>query len=246
VDEALAFPADTIGPEQAPWVELLEKGYITETDPSAPPSSWMIQDEWRQMLEESIRSGKSDHWLGWCHLGIMHMGHDRLAEAREAWEKSIALRPSAWACRNLASLAGLEKKTEEAARLYVQAVKLCPGMWQLAQEAGQALLEAGQTKQWLDLVETLPAATRGHSHLRLLEARAALDLYQVERAGRLLMKKDLTLTNVREGDGGPVSIWFTYQAKRVAAAEGLKVDDALMERVKKEFPPPAHLDYRLG
>ena len=54
------------------------------------------------------------------------------------------------------------------------------------------------------------------------------------------------ITDIREGEGGPAHLWYAYQAKRVAAAEGVADDDELRKRVRREFPPPPYLDFRLG
>jgi len=243
---SLTFDDDGLSDEQQPWLELLESGTFPETAPQEPPASYMIQDPWRQMLEESVQAGRSDHWLAWLHLGIMYLAQKRYDDARRAWEASLSRRPSAWAHRHLAALAALQENHQEAARLYPLAVELAPEYVRLVVECGRALIAAGRPREWLQLVETLPLPVREVGRIRLLEARAALAVDDLARAGALLERPDLVITDIREGEGGPAHLWYAYQEKRLAAAEGVAVDEKLRERVRREFPPPPHLEFRLG
>ncbi len=244
---ALVFGEETLSREQAPWLELLRGGGLPETDPDVPPVSYMIQDEWRELLEQSIggsAAGRSDHWLGWLHLGIMYLAQKRYDDARRAWENSLARRPSAWAYRHLGTLAMMLEAPPEAGRRYAQALALAPGNARLAAECGRALIEAGQPGKWLELVETLPPSVRELGRIRLLEAQAALAVDDLDRAGAVL-ERNLVITDIREGDAGPARLWYAYQAKRLAAAEGVAVDEEIKQRARREFPPPKYLDFRL-
>ncbi len=242
---SLPFPDDTLGPEQAPWLELLETGVLPETAPNVAPASWMIQDEWRERLEESIRAGKSDHWLAWLHLGIMHLGEAwDFDKARGAWEKSVACKPNAWAYRMLGALAVHRKQYADAAAVYPRALELAPDNLRLVIECGHSLVEAGCARQWLAIVSTLPAGIRGHGHIKIYEAIAAIAIDDLDRAGRIL-REPFELAEVREGETISVKAWFAYQEKLIARDEGIPIDETLRERVRKECPPPAHLDFRL-
>jgi len=246
VPASVVFDDASLSDEQQPWLALLNRGELPETPPEQPPISYMIQDDWREMLERSVEAGRSDHWAGWLHLGIMYLAEKRYDDARRAWETSLARRRSPWAYRHLAALAALQDDHAEAARLYPLAVKLAPDYLRLVVECGRALIAAGRPQEWLDLVVTLPPKAREAGRIRLLEARAALDVDDLDRAGALLENPDLVITDIREGEGGPAHLWYAYQAKRLAAAEGVPIDDELKQRVRREFPPPGHLEYRLG
>jgi tetratricopeptide (TPR) repeat protein len=241
---ALPFDDESITDEQAPWLELLRTGRFPEAPPGLPPGSWMVQDQWREMLEQSVGAGPSDHWLAWLHLGIMYLYQKRYDDARSAWEKSVSMQPSAWAYRNLAALAAVREDYQQAARIYPLAVELAPDVLGLVRECGRAMINAAQPQKWLEVTDRLPPAIRADGHIRLLEAQAALAVDRLERAYGVL-KEELVLTNVREGDGGPAHLWFAYHEKRLARELGVPVNEQLKERVRREFPPPAHLDYRL-
>ena len=300
-DPAVPLSPGNLGPQQQPWLELLEQGRLPEHPPEQPPASWMVQDEWRQMLEASVREGRSDHWAAWLQLGTMYFEQGRHDEAAAAWETSVARRPSPWALRMLAALAHLRQQPARAAELYAQAIALAPGqspplplgkvrkrvqplphegevgpqdrvgVWhgqdpsasaltrpsadlsqrercappvRLLLESGRALIAAGRAGEFLAVLDRLDGQVRRNGHVRILEVKAALDVGQLERVPPLLAE-DIVLPNLREGDAEPAELWFRYHELRLARDENRPVDEALKNRVRQSFPPPAHLDYRL-
>jgi hypothetical protein len=79
--------------------------------------------------------------------------------------------------------------------------------------------------------------------LRLLAGSAALKLGKLEEVAALFTQEFAT---IREGEVGLTDLWFEYHARRIAAAEKVPLDDKLRKRVRREFPPPKNIDYRMG
>jgi len=52
---AFLFPDSILQPEQHRWLTLLETGRLPEPVPAALPGEWMIQAEWRALLEQSLK-----------------------------------------------------------------------------------------------------------------------------------------------------------------------------------------------
>ena len=50
---------------------------------------------------------------------------------------------------------------------------------------------------------------------------------------------------LREGEVVLTDLWFGMHERRLAAAENVPINDELRQRVRREFPPPAHLDFRM-
>jgi predicted Zn-dependent protease len=174
----------------------------------------------------------------------MAVAEKRYDDAKRAWRESLARRPSAWAYRHLAALAMLQEDCAEAAELYPHAVRLAPGYARLVAECGKALIDSGQSARWLALLEDLPPATRAIGRIRMLEARAALDVGDLDRVPALLAE-GLLIHDLREGETEPTRLWFAYQQQRLAAEEGVPIDDRLEQRVRRDYPPPRHLDFRM-
>jgi len=240
--EELPF-GDPTGAEQAPWLALLEDGAFPSAPPAADPGAWMVQAEWRQKLESAVREGKGDHWLSWLHMGVMRCDAGDIAGAREAWEHSLALQPSPWALRNMAVLAGQAEDKEKAADLWLQAYRLLPEGLQLAVECGQALLAADRPREWLDILPTLPLDIREYGRIRYLQARALLAIGEIDEVEEMLY--GLVVPDMREGEVSLSELWFNLQEQRLSREESLPIDDALRARVRKEFPPPGDIDFRM-
>lgn len=228
--------------EQAPWLALLD-GAFPPAPADGEPGAWMVQAEWRRKLEAAVQEGGSGHWLSWLHLGVMRCDAGDIDGAREAWERSLALEPSAWALRNLAVLAEQAGAAEQAADLWLQAHRLMPGQLQLAIECGQALLAAGKPQAWLDLLPTLPEETRAFGRIRYLQARALLAVGEFDMVEAML--PGLVVPDMREGEVSLSELWFNLHEQRLARQEGVPVGDALKARVRKEFPPPQDIDFRM-
>ncbi len=242
---ALLFDPASLGPEQAPWLELLDHGALPEQDPMLPPKAWMVQEEWRQLLERSLR-GRGDHWLSWLHYGVMLHAARRPEEAADAWRQSLKRRPSAWALRNLAVLATHQNQPAEAVELYLQARRLLPTLAPLAIECLQALVLAGRPAELLALIDQLPPAIRKHGRVHVLEARAALDVGDLARSESILLADHLEIPDLREGDQLLSDLWYTLQENKATAGSALPVTPELRRQIRRSCPPPAWIDFRMA
>lgn len=237
------FDPRSLGEDQRPWLELLERGELPPRDPAEGPGKSLVQEEWRRLLEEAVRTGRSDHWLAWLHLGTMRFAAGDVEGAHQAWETSLERQPTAWALRNLAALARQEGRAEEACHLYGRALGMAPDLAPLAIECFATLLRAGKPRDVLSLIEQSPPRVRNRSRVRLLLAQAALAAGDLDQAERTL--GGLEVVDIREGDNITTELWFQVHERRLAERENVPIDDALRQRVRREFPPPRDLDYRM-
>lgn len=236
---ALVFDQASLGPDQEPWLALLRSGNFPERD---KPGAWMTQPEWRVLLENSHQR----HWLVWLHLGVMYFQEGDIPRARQAWEHSLALRPSAWALRNLGLAACKENRAAEGAELLLKAHRMARDLTPLAVECCQALLDANRGADLLALLDAMPPDTRAAGRIRVLEARAALATGDLARAEHILLNPELVVPDIVEGELLLSETWYGLQAQKLARQSGTPVDGALGERVRREFPPPKNLDFRMA
>ncbi|MFH1707934.1 MAG: tetratricopeptide repeat protein [Planctomycetota bacterium] len=242
---ALPFDAATLGPEQAPWLSLVEEETLPAVDPAGPPASFMNQEHWQRLLERAITMGRSDHWYAWLQLGVLHLGARRFTEARKAWETSLERTESKWAHRNLGRLAAHEQNTDDAVRHYRRAMEMDPADLRVFIEFAEHLIVAGRPALVLEAAGRPASVHRRVGRVRLLEARAAVDTGRLELVPALI-DEPCDLTDAREGDAGPSGIWFDYHAKRLARETGRPFNEELRQEVMRTIPPPPHLDYRMG
>ena len=238
-----AFAGDPLGPDQAPWLQLLEQGTFPAPTPGTAPGAWMVQQEWRVLLEAALAAGGADNWLGWLHAGVMRYADGDRAGAVAAWTRSLAHARTVWALRNLAVVARQEKRFDEAIALMDEACGLVPGLLPLGVEWGATLLEAGRADGWMERVDRLAPPVRQHGRIRLLVARAALALDRLDEAEAIL-RGPIEVSDLREGETLLSDTWFEIAARRLAAQTGAPVDDALRARARQASPLPPHLDFR--
>ncbi|MEU1509554.1 DUF5107 domain-containing protein [Kitasatospora sp. NPDC005748] len=213
------FPDSTLGPEQTPWLELLDHGRITAADPDQAPTSHQTDPAWEKPL------GTAEGWLAQLHLGTLHAHAGDLDRARKAWQHSVELHPTAWAWRSLATLAAHTGDLDEAVHAYGEALELAPALLPLVLESAGVLLRAGYPQEVLEHIEALDAAQRATGRVRWTEARAALRAGDVERCGRLL-REGIEVADIREGEGSLHELWFAHRRASGDTGRGLPLPRA--------------------
>jgi hypothetical protein len=79
--------------------------------------------------------------------------------------------------------------------------------------------------------------------MKLAAAWAAYQRDELDEAEKLLFRVELA--DIREGETTLTDLWFAIQAKRIAAAEGIPLDEALDQRVRTTLTPPPQIDFRM-
>ena len=223
-DWSLMTPA--WAPSKSPWLALLHDGALEAADPETEPVNYVVQAEWRALLEEAVQRGQGAHWAAWLHLGLMRYQAGAREAARQAWERSLG----AFARRrgpNGTWPSSPRKKTDWMTpyELYAEACRMLPD-YPLAVECGKALLAADQPQRWLDLVDELPAAVRAAGRVRLLEGQAALAVQDFARVERLFADAP-AIEDLREGELSLSQLWFEYHEQRLSALENIPVDESV-------------------
>ena len=239
---ATPFAPAAMGDPQRPWLGLLREGFLAERDTRDEPLTPMVQSEWHTLLDMSLRHKRADHWLTWYQLGIARFHAGDRDGAAQAWTTSLARTPSGWAHRNLAVMARLAGDLDMAIDRYRQALRLLPDMPALAMEYLEALLDADQPAEALDLARSLDARVV-NGRIALLSAQAALkqdDLDSVEA----FFKRRVEVANIREGETTTSDLWFALQERRLIES-GMRLNGkALREYVRKHLPVPEGMDFR--
>ncbi len=242
IPQSLEFPEETLGSDQQKWLDLLEKGNLVEPDPAQQPGEWMVQDEWKQILEKLPQK----HWFSLLHEGVMRMERFDLPGAEAAWKESMRLRPSAWAARNLA-VASLRKGEDEAALAYYRQAweimrKNGNPSTALAVECLQALVKARQFAEGMSLYQALPHDIQKFDRIQILFGRIALELGLLDEVEKVLSREYAV---IREGELELTDLWAEMCLRREMAEAGPGATPATLEEILKKYPPPANIDFRM-
>ncbi len=245
----LAFDDASLTEIQQPWVALLRTGSLPALSPLDSPNGYCVQPQWAGYLERFVVE-EPDHesrWWALLHLGVMRYAAGDRAGAQEAWRLSLACRANAWAARNLAFVAWEEGRFEIALERYTQALEMQPALLPLAVEVGQKLIAMGHAQTWLDLLAGLSGEVRAAGRIRLLEGQAALEVGDLKRV-EPLFDGSLVVDDLREGERSLSQLWLDYHVSRLRrTGEGQALSASeLLERVRRDYPVPALLDFRMS
>jgi tetratricopeptide (TPR) repeat protein len=243
IPEELVFPPITLGEDQAPWLHLLCNGVLPLRDPGSDPGEYMVQKEWRAILEDALEDGRGDHWLSYLHLGNMYMESHQTHAAKTAWMQSLSRCPSMWALRNLAVIEKRQGNNAKACALFRKAWEIGPRIAPLATEAAESILHEEGPDALKEFLADLPDTVMKHERIRILGAEAAIALEEFNHVENVLKDEFAT---VREGEITLTDLWFAVQENRLAAAESLPAGPHLRERVQRECIPPAFIDFRVS
>lgn len=237
----MPFSEGSLSDAQSAWLELLKTGkFPASTFPQT--GSFMVQSEWKDLLEKAVEA--SPHWLACLHLGLMRHYTGDIAGARQMWSQSLALKRNPWALRNLGVLAFAADQMDTALEHYLEAVHRAPDLLPLAVECGQACLAANRAQKWIDLLPSFSHSIRRQGRMRLLEARARVALGQIDRAGEIIATLPV-IEDIREGELSLSQLWIEYHVQRLSRQENRPITPELISQARRQFPLPAHLDFRM-
>ena len=97
------------------WLDLIENGTFSEETLNMNPTNFEISNEWVALIHKSINNGHST-WLHYLFLGTVDLEKGNAESARVLFKKSLSLKSSVHAARNLALFA----RTKQEAIAYYQ------------------------------------------------------------------------------------------------------------------------------
>jgi tetratricopeptide (TPR) repeat protein len=216
-----------LGSEQQQWLYLLQNGSLPQPDISETPPSYMVQDEWFFRLQEAVEGPDAYNWYTWYHLGLGYFAHDMHREARNAFEKSLALQPSSWGYHALANTVRVLGNTRQSALLMAKARTLNPNDAALSKEALRFAYEAGQYSLMLSILEQMTKEVAGQPGIQMYLAFALAHTGKLQEAKNILTQGGgLVFPDQREGDDSLVNEYIFIE-KQMAAQQGksLKCED---------------------
>lgn len=222
---------DSDDTEPAIWHELLEKGALPDWDMATPPPSYMVQDEFYELLQAAPAGKLRDFQMGLnCYF------RKEFDKAEAYFLKSASTKSSfatAYAVANTRRSKQDFKGAEEAFRDGMQSLDPT-----LIREGLQAMCEGKLYTSVLECYEKLPPELQAIPMNKIYYTTALLYTGRPEEAEAILMEKGgLEVPQLREGEGSLSNLYVAIQCAK-AEKQGRTLDPAQVE-------VPNTLDFRM-
>lgn len=224
--------------QQNVWMRFLKNGYLDCPDPKAAPASFIVQNEWFELLKKAVKAADANNWYAWYNIGLCYFARSLYEEALEAFEKSMALEQSTWGYHGLANVWRVMGDERLSAYLMAKARSLNPSDLALAKETLRFAYEAGEYDLMNSVYDELSAEQRKAPMIKAYHAFALAHTGRPDDALEILEENGgLEIPDLREGDNSlPNEFIFCKQA--IAAREGRTLR-------AEEIEVPEKIDFRM-
>ena len=200
---------------QAPWLNLMENGTMEQAgDKNLPPVSWMLQNEWTDMLMKSAPCHEK-----YLHLAAINMAKRNLRDADEALTKALELAVTPIALFLKAQIFRMKGDMNAAATTAMEAYNLLPTDVSLCRQALALALIAGLHDDIIAAYEQAPAAVRADGRVSMTYSFALLRTGKVAEAEAILLANGgLAVTDIREGETSLTNLYIEVQKAKIGRA----------------------------
>jgi len=227
----------------------------------------MTSPLWRDLLEKSLVSG-GETWYSQLHYGVMlyetldeaHVAaeaenwteYPRYAQlAREAFLRSVELKPSVWAYRCLFCIEQEAGNFDLAEQYYDRVFELEAAKvdFAFAVEYMTFLNRQGKFEKAWAIYESMPEHIRQTDRVMLCVAVTAIKLRKLDVIPAVFERE---YADIREGETSLTDIWFEYNALKMALERGQGLDvqgedlERLIDEAWETCPPPRAIDFRMS
>ena len=224
--------------EQQVWYHFLKNGYLDCPDPKQPPASFLVQDEWFELLKKTVQAADERNWYAWYNLGLCYFARDLYAEARDAFERSMALEQSTWGYHGLANVWRVLGDERRSAYLMAKARAINPADLALAKETLRFAYEAGEYGLMNSVYDELTPVQQAAPMVKAYHAFALAHTGRPEEALAILEEDGgLEIPDLREGDNSLPNEYIFIQ-QTLAAREGRTLE-------AEDVEVPEKIDFRM-
>ncbi len=219
-----------VGPEQADWKQLLETGEMNDE----PPTSYMVQDEWFELLKKA-----KPGWKVLFHLALNYYRRNDLERAYDCMNKSLALSQNAWNLQTQAYFFRFAGRKAEASALFQKALELEPDDASLAKSVLRSLRALGDYAAVQSVWNILSEQVKARPMNKFLYADALAHTGKLQEAEAIIMANGgLEIPDIREGEISTSELYIYIQVEK-AKLQGITLDP-------KQVQVPRTLDLRMS
>lgn len=230
--------------EAKEWLTLLKDGVFPEPDTDEEPKSYVTGAFWLNRLQALSHQ----NWYSLLHIGIIKYAADDVEGAKQAFEQSVAHKPSPWAYRNLSMIYKNELRDGLTAKEYIlKAISLKQDSPALCCEVAAVLTENKDYEMWLNIYSTLSDSIKNLGRIQLYRVLCLMRLNRLKEAADILTP-DFIMNDIKEGELSVSQLWFDLYRHLYAEENGIEYSAENVQFIKdadKKYPLPKRLDFRM-
>ena len=213
--------------ENADFLRLLRTGSFGEKNPDEPPSGYLIQEEWFDLIRKAAAGPDAENYYTLYHLALNYYCRNDFERAEQYLRRSLALRKSRWALHALANVFRVTGRLKECAALFRDLVRDYGTDLSLVKEAFKNFSEAGAYAEALDAYHGLPDASKVPLvHFFYAEALAhSGNLAEAEDI--LLADGGIEVPDIREGENSTSAVYLYIQKEKARRLGKILRDDEI-------------------
>lgn len=210
--------------QQLQWYYLMENNKFPAFSENDTPPSWMLQDEWIDMIAKATENADKDNWYAFLQLGVSKYGQKQYKEALEIVTKSLSLKKTIWGLYVLGETNRMLGDTDKYAELLLEAAtKACQEKLydeSIIKAAAQALYKAKKFDELYDFSNILPVDLQKLPRIKLYKAFACVYTGRYMEAEAIILDEGgLIIPDIKEGEVSLSELWYAIQEAK-AKAEG--------------------------
>jgi hypothetical protein len=243
IPDGFHFPPASLTAEQAPWLHLLDYGYMPETKADLVPEAYMIQEPWTKLLRESLQHPKGKNWLTYLQLSVIEIEQGKEEEGYLLAKASVELSANPLAYYNLAVLSKLQEDKDAFEAYSKKALNLFVDDAHVAAltQYFKYLLSVKDYEQIWNRYQELPSWMQEDERLYLAAVTAAVKLDKLDFVYEAFEKE---YVYIREEETLISDLWFEYHLRLEQKQSGDRV--ITLDEIKRLYPLPLRIDYRMG
>lgn len=220
--KSVKFAKDSIKENCSIWLNLLENGSLNELETTETPISYMID------FKDILENVQNKNAAVLIHLGIIYYEAFMEDKALDLWLKSIEIKPTAIAYRNISVYYKNKKDYEKALEYMEKAINLF-----VNKEIDEAFLV--EYFYLLDLFKKYDKIIEQYEKYGFYEktalyaARSYLAKKEYDKLENIFKMEQIT---IREGENYILDVYFEYIARLKAEKEGIKFNDEFLKKVR--------------
>lgn len=239
------FYPESMNELQAPWNQLLTKGYIDPVDVNTPTYTFVSGEKWVDLLEKSLDKPEGKHWYTYYQLGVAYWTVKEFEKSEKAFRTSIELTPNPWAYYCVSRLEEDAENIDAAVEYMKKATEFDTNCVNLYIEYAKLLNRSGNGRTLVESFASFPDIAKNRSRIRLELAKAHIALKEYDEAASIVTS-DFILPDVQEGEVSLSSTWFDLYLN-IVKRDNPNLSDEEAEALRQElYPLPKQLDFRMS